>query len=72
MTLGQAKALKRGDVLHHKYFKNVDGTPERWRVNGMVKTWKRNPHRIKVPLKYGLWCYAYLTQLNLDDFELAE
>ena len=65
MTLEQAKNLKYGNILHHTINKNADGTPQRWRVNGKVKLWKRDPGRIQVPLKYGLWDHDYLTEDNL-------
>jgi len=61
LTLTKAKELKHGDVLHHKQRENADGTPERWRVNGKVKRWKRDTNRIEVPLKRGLYDYGYLT-----------
>ena len=66
ITLDQAKKLKYGEVLHHTTNKNSDGTPQRWRVNGKVKTWKRNPNRIEVPLKHGLYSYDTLTENDLD------
>lgn len=66
ITLEQAKSLYKGQVLHHVHNRNADGTPQRWRVNGAVKTWKRDPNRIRVPLKYGLYGYDYLTQDDLD------
>ena len=70
ITLAQAKALTTGDVLHHTQNRNADGTPERWRVNGKVKTWVRSPEKVRVPIKYGLWGYGYLTEdvLDLVDF----
>ena len=71
ITLKQAKKLKHGDILHHTHNKNADGTPQRWKVNGKVKLWKRNPERIKVPLKYGLYRYDYLTENELDIVDLA-
>lgn len=54
LTLEQAKALKPGDVL-------VSNTGARWRVSGMVKTWKSDPSRIYIPLKHGLYSYDKLT-----------
>jgi len=71
ITLKQAKALKHGDILHHATNKNADGTPQRWKVNGEAKVWKRNPGRVKVPLKYGLYCYDYLTEKELDIVDLT-
>ena len=70
MTLEQAKRLQHRDILHHDVNKNVDGTCQRWRVNGKVKTWKRHPDRVQVPLKYGMWGYDYLTEGRLDCMHL--
>jgi len=61
ITLEQAKNLKHGDILHHIEYKNADGSPVRLRVTGKVKTWKSNPNRIVVPLKYGYKSYGYLS-----------
>jgi hypothetical protein len=71
MTLEEAKRLKIGDILHHLYHENADGTPERWRVNGKVKTWKRSSKRILVPIKHGLRGYGHLTQNSLHLLDLA-
>ena len=30
------------------------------KINGRVKTWKRNPDRIEVPIKYGMYDYDTL------------
>ena len=65
ITLEQAKQLKHGQILYHVTNRNSDKTPQRWRVNGMVKTWKRNPDKVQVPLKYGLYGYDYLTENDL-------
>ena len=70
ITLNQAKDLTHGDILHHTVNKNADGTPQRWKVNGKVKRWKRSPDRIQVPLKYGLYRYDYLTENDLDMVDL--
>lgn len=61
ITLKQAKALRPGDMLHHVEVKNADKTPMRLKVNGKVKTWKRDVDRLRVPLKYGLYEHGYLT-----------
>ncbi len=72
MTLREAKKLAIGTMLHHKWHKNADGTPERWRVTGAVKRWKGDKDRIKVPIKYGLCSYGYLTNENYKFFSLEE
>ncbi len=66
ITLKQAKDLRVGEILHHTMNKNADGTPQRWRVNGQVKTWKRSPDRVEVSLKHGLRDFTYLTEKILD------
>ena len=71
MNINQAKNLKHGDIVHHKELKNADGTPARGRVNGKVKTWKRDTSRVSVPMKHGLYNYFYITEDNMQDFTLA-
>ena len=71
ITLEQAKNLKPGDMLHHTTKTNADGTPMRWKVNGMPKTWKTKPYRVKVPVKHGLRDYDYLEEDSLDCVNLA-
>jgi len=71
ITLKQAKNLNYGDILHHTINKNADGTPQRWRVNGKVKTWKRSSSKVKIPLKYGLYRYDYLTENDLNLVDMA-
>ncbi len=67
MTLQEAKGLRHGDIIRHNTNKNADGTCQRWRVSGMVKTWKRSPERVKVPIKHGLYANDYLTEDYLND-----
>jgi len=72
MKLSEAKSLTHGTILNHTSSENRDGTKTRVRVNGKVKTWIRSPEKVKVPLKYGLYQYLYLTEENLDDWEIAK
>ncbi len=72
MRLDQAKALVIGQTLYHVTNRNADGTPQRWRVNGTIKTWKRDPSRVKVPIKYGMYGYDYLTEDTLGYLMLSE
>ena len=80
ITLKQAKSLTWRDNLEHVKLTNADGTPMRFRINGAVKTWKRDLSRIRVPLKHGLYDTGYLVngtfeggrfELNLNDVNLA-
>lgn len=72
ITLEQAKELKYRQVIYHTMLRNADGSPRRYRVNGAVKTWKRTPGRVDVPLKWGLYAFDRLTQDNLYQFALTE
>lgn len=72
ITLEQAKNLQIGDIIYHAKNKNADGTKQRWKVNGKVKTWKRDKSKVKVPLKHGLYNYDYLTEKELDLIDLNE
>lgn len=59
LTLELAKQLKPGDVLYAADITNKNGEAQRWRVNGKVKTWKRDPGKIYVPLKCCGWRHLY-------------
>jgi antitoxin component YwqK of YwqJK toxin-antitoxin module len=65
LSLDRAKNLRRGEILYHTKNVNADGTPQRWRVNGLVKTWVRNPKMVKVPIKNGLRNCSYITEYDL-------
>lgn len=57
ITFDEALALKYRQVL-------VDNNGLRWYVNGKVQTWKKNPNRIRIPLKHGLYTYDALTEAD--------
>ena len=62
ITLEQAKSLKLGTYLGIEGQKDKYGNPRKWKVNGKVKLWKRNPERIEIPVKYGLYNFDYITE----------
>ena len=72
LTIRQAKELYIGQVLYHVRHRNADGSPQRWKVNGRVKTWKRDPDRVEVPMKHGMKTCDYLTEKILDELCLTE
>jgi hypothetical protein len=47
----------------HQPCESVRG-PVRWRRNGKTQTWKTRPTEFKIPVKYGLRTYDYITQDN--------
>lgn len=59
-------------ILHHISAKNADGTPLRGRVNGKVILWKTRPLEFKVPMKYGLKTYFYITEGNANEWYFPE
>lgn len=68
ITKKQAQDLPYRKQLEHVSQKNADGTPVRCRVNGQVKTWKTRPEHFRLPVKYGLKTYFYITQDNCSDW----
>lgn len=65
ITVEEAKGLKPGDILYHAVNRNADGTAQRWRVNGKVRTWKTRPNEVQVPVKHGMWICAHVDETNL-------
>jgi hypothetical protein len=49
-----------------KLHTNADSTPTRWRSNGAIKLFKRDPMRIRIPIKHGLYDYDRIE--SVDDF----
>lgn len=72
ITLEQAKQLRVGQTLYHVSKRNADGSPQRWKVNGQPKTWKRSPERVEIPVKHGLYAYDYVTENYLTVICLTE
>ena len=66
ITKQEALSLKFGERLHSST--QCDKKTIRWRVSGSCKTWKRQPNRFRVPLKYGLASYWELTEKNAENF----
>ena len=61
MTIEEAKQLCGGE---HVSFIANDGTARYVKVNGRVRTWKREPGRVGVPVKYGMYEYAVFCALD--------
>ena len=72
ITFEQARNLKPGQTIYHVEHKNTDKTPQRWHVNGKVKTWKTEPCRIQIPIKHGMRDYDYITERDLHLIALNE
>jgi len=83
IKIKDAKNLEIGTILYSNEFYNSDKPPRRFKVSGVVQTRKRDPLFLRVPLKHGLYTYAYLINtirapvigkmnFHLDEFELDE
>jgi hypothetical protein len=42
------------------------------RVNGAIRTWKRDPGRVEIPMKYGFGEYFTLSLREAEDILVAE
>ena len=61
MTINEAKQLSYGD---HVWFTATDGSARQCKINGKVRTWKRDANRIEVPCKFGLYEYCTFRQVG--------
>jgi len=55
LTRDEVLALKAGQTV--EFIRN-DGKVGSIKINGAVRTWKRDPNRVEVPVKYGMYEYA--------------
>lgn len=70
MTIDEFDALCRKHT--HCKFKNRAGKIITLKINGCPKRWKRKPDHIKVPVKYGLYEYGYLTERDIDNVTFGD
>lgn len=59
LTLDEIKALSG-----HALIVSNKGDIIRVKINGMVKTWKKDTNRFSVPVKYGLYECGRIEELN--------
>jgi hypothetical protein len=60
-------ALKSGEL----WVAMTNGKYWKVRRNGKTQTWKREPNRFRIPIKYGLKGYGEITQDSLQSDELV-
>lgn len=53
------------DSNSHIWALTNDGKARRVKVNGKVRTWKRDSNRIEIPIEYGLYEYATFTASDI-------
>jgi hypothetical protein len=61
MTEAEIRALAAGSSVH---FVSMRGELRIAKVNGRVRTWKRDSSRVEVPLKYGMYEHATLSLME--------
>lgn len=49
-------------IFYSTKLKNADKTRMRCRRNGKTKTWKTRPTEFKIPVKHGMYDYAYIDE----------
>jgi hypothetical protein len=52
--------------FYSRHYFNKDGTPQRWRVNGKMRRWKRDRTRMYLPLMHGPYTHDAIT--SIEDF----
>ena len=61
-------------VSAHEFFhvrnKDSRGNPVKVRRNGRTLVWKTRPGQFRIPVKYGLYEYGYITQDNAIEWEV--
>jgi hypothetical protein len=70
---GTFRSMTRMEVLQlgygdHCWFHTFNGDAREVKINGQVRTWKRQPDRIEVSVKYGMYEYSTIHTANLHRF----
>lgn len=50
----------------HIQVTDLNGNYRTVKVNGMVRTWKRDANRVEVPCKYGMYEYFTLEERDIN------
>ena len=70
LTREEVLALKSGE---HVFCRLNSGRIGWIKINGRVRTWKRDPDRVEVPIKYGMYEYGtYDLEEAMSRFVRAE
>ena len=72
IRLEDAKKIMPGQILFCVKFKNLEGRPVPCVVYEGVKTWKRDPSKLKIPVKRGRRDFDCFTENDLDLLFLTE
>jgi hypothetical protein len=73
MKREEALTLSVGDTLYHGELRQAGGKmPLRVRLSGRVRTWKRDPNRIEIPVKHGMYESYTITERDLGKWFSSE
>jgi len=64
-------ALLASNFWHRKLTYKDGVTPLSARRNGATKTWRTRPGEFRIPCKYGMYEYFYITQADADDWSIV-
>lgn len=66
--------VTRANAETAKRFVMIDRTGKRrvWRRNGQTHTWKTRPNDFRIPVKFGLYDYGYITHMNAHMFTVED
>lgn len=67
ITIEIARSIRVGMIVFHKYLRNADGTPRRFKVTS-VHTYKRNPERFRIGLLRGIRKYGSFVEVRDDNY----
>jgi hypothetical protein len=70
LDLEQAKQIPAGRYVYSRFECMANGQPKRYLVSS-VKTWKRDPYRIEVRAKFGLYDAVRIDARQLEDYSLS-
>ncbi len=70
MALTQDQIINAREFIHTT-IKNKRGDFARVRRNGKTKLWKTRPNEFKIPYKFGLYDYGYITEKDANNWNAA-
>ena len=72
MTKEEAKKLKRGQIVFHNIKKNVDGTPQRWRVTRENTPLSGVYAEVRVNIRRGIREHDEIDGLTFKNYNLYD
>jgi hypothetical protein len=69
MSIDEGRNLDWSSSLHALF---QDGEIMRVRQNGAVKTWKRDPNRVEIPVKFGAYSRGQFRSVSQSDGTMSD